>query len=220
MKIAPIDIRQQRFSVKFRGFDPQEVDTFLEMVAEELEELTRENGRLKEDRQKLEHRIEELSANESNVKKTLLAAQTLKEHIMANAKKEAELIIRDARSKSSEIIVSNQSEAASVRDELTGLRSRKRQLILNMRLMLDTHLRMLEAEEKGSAPIQEEIDGVAAGFGASEPSTHHPEPKPAAAEHPVKADGSSRSKPGPSKGPPKVEPRLSVFIPSEQRTDK
>ena len=220
MKIAPIDIRQQRFSVKFRGFAPQEVDAFLEMVAEELEELARENGRLKEDRQKLEHRIEELSANESNVKKTLLAAQTLKEDITANAKKEAELIIRDARSKSSEIISSTQSEASSVRDELTDLRRRKRQLILNIRLMLETHLQMLEVEEKESASIHEELEGAAAGFGASEPSTHHPEPEPMDAEPPVKAHGSSRSKPGPLQGPPKAKPRLSVFIPSEQQTDK
>ena len=104
MKIAPIDIRQQRFSVKFRGFDPREVDTFLEMVADELEDMVRENDRLKEQQKKLEMQIEELGANEGGVRKTLLAAQTLREDISANAKKEAELIIRDARSTANEII--------------------------------------------------------------------------------------------------------------------
>ncbi|MDP6619863.1 MAG: DivIVA domain-containing protein [Nitrospinota bacterium] len=90
MKIAPIDIRQQRFSVKFRGFDPREVDTFLEMVADELEDMVRENNRLKEHQKKLEMQIQELGANEAGVKKTLLAAQTLREDISNNARKEAE----------------------------------------------------------------------------------------------------------------------------------
>ena len=37
MRVTPADIRQQSFSVRFRGFDPQEVDSFLEDVAVDLE---------------------------------------------------------------------------------------------------------------------------------------------------------------------------------------
>ena len=43
MKITPLDIRQQQFTVRFRGFDAEEVDTFLEMIADEYEELMRRN---------------------------------------------------------------------------------------------------------------------------------------------------------------------------------
>ncbi len=130
MKIAPIDIRQQRFAVKFRGFDPQEVDSFLEMVADELEEISRENGRMKEDLKRLQREIEDLRVTESEVKKTLLAAQTLKEDISANARKEAELIVRDAQAKANDIIGSTKSAASEVRDELSFLLRRKKQVIL------------------------------------------------------------------------------------------
>ena len=48
MRITPMDIRQQQFTVKmFRGFDVQEVDTFLEDVAQDYEALMRENTLLK-----------------------------------------------------------------------------------------------------------------------------------------------------------------------------
>jgi cell division initiation protein len=49
MKITPLDIQQQQFRVKFRGFDMVEVDNFLDQVANEFEELLRENNRVKEE---------------------------------------------------------------------------------------------------------------------------------------------------------------------------
>ena len=39
MKISPIEIRQQEFTKKMRGYDPDEVQNFLESLAEELDKL-------------------------------------------------------------------------------------------------------------------------------------------------------------------------------------
>jgi len=215
MKIAPIDIRQQRFSVKFRGFDPQEVDTFLEMVADELEDMVRENDRLKEQQKKLEMQIEELGANEGGVRKTLLAAQTLREDISANAKKEAELIIRDARSTANEIIGSMKEAATGARDDLAALARRKKQLVLNMRSMMETHLRMLEAEERNDVSVNEAPPSIGAGPGASEnPPPGNPrkvEVNEAGCSSPLKAEQAM--------GPSGSEASLSVFLQSEYRAD-
>ena len=201
MKIAPIDIRQQRFAVKFRGFDPQEVDSFLEMVADELEEISRENGRLKEELKRLQREIEDLRVTESEIKKTLLAAQTLKEDISANARKEAELIVRDAQAKATDIIGSTKSAASEVRDELSFLLRRKKQVILNMRSMFETHLRMLEAEEKGDVSAESEADKEESGAAETPADISKPKspPKPRRTEAAAKSD-----------------PSLSVFIPSER----
>ena len=43
MKTSPQDVRQQQFKLKFRGFDIEEVDNYLELIAVELEELNKEN---------------------------------------------------------------------------------------------------------------------------------------------------------------------------------
>jgi len=215
MKIAPIDIRQQRFSVKFRGFDPQEVDTFLEMVADELEDMVRENDRLKERQKKLEMQVEELGANEAGVRKTLLAAQTLREDISVNAKKEAELIIRDARSKANEIIGSMKEAASGAREDLAALARRKKQLMLNMRSMMETHLRMLEAEERNDVSVNEAPPSIGAGPGASE---NPPPGKPRKVEG-REAGSSSPLKAEQALGPSGPEASLSMFLQSEHRAD-
>ncbi len=189
------------------------MDTFLEMVADELEDMVRENNRLKEHQKKLEMQIQELGANEAGVKKTLLAAQTLREDISNNARKEAELIIRDARSEANEIIGSMKEASTETRDDLVALARRKKQLILNMRSMMETHLRMLEAEERSDALVDE--DSRPAGAGASEnPSPGRPrkvEGHESGSSSPLKAEQAM--------GPSGPEAPLSVFIQSEHRAD-
>ncbi len=39
MKITPLDIRKQEFKAGFKGYDKNEVNVFLEMIAKEMEEL-------------------------------------------------------------------------------------------------------------------------------------------------------------------------------------
>ena len=53
MKISPMEIRQQEFTKKMRGYDPDEVQNFLESLAEEFEKLNSENESLKENLQSL-----------------------------------------------------------------------------------------------------------------------------------------------------------------------
>lgn len=48
MRLTPLDIQQKQFPMHLRGFDVDEVFSFLELVREELEELLRENASLKE----------------------------------------------------------------------------------------------------------------------------------------------------------------------------
>jgi len=49
MTITPLDIQQQQFKTRFRGFDIREVDTFLEQMADAFEALQSENKKLREE---------------------------------------------------------------------------------------------------------------------------------------------------------------------------
>ena len=61
MKITPLDIQQQQFKGKmFGGLDPEDVDTFLQLVAGELEELIRENTELKDQARRVAANMEEM----------------------------------------------------------------------------------------------------------------------------------------------------------------
>ena len=61
MKVTPLDINNQKFRTRFRGFDVREVDDFLQAVAGELELRLRENSRLKERVTELESQVERLN---------------------------------------------------------------------------------------------------------------------------------------------------------------
>ena len=67
MKISPIEIRQQEFTKKMRGYDPDEVQNFLESLAEELDKINAENESLKSEVDSLTEQIGEYKKIEKNL---------------------------------------------------------------------------------------------------------------------------------------------------------
>ena len=97
MKIFPIDVRQQQFKLKFRGFDIEEVDNYLELIANELEGLNRENDNLKNELIKREQEIAEHKKDENNFRKTIASIQDIKNDFFEKANQESQLILNRQR---------------------------------------------------------------------------------------------------------------------------
>jgi len=72
MRITPLDIQQKQFATRFRGFDMEEVDSFLELIREELEELLRENANLREEARRFEKQLKEYKNIEMTLRDTLV----------------------------------------------------------------------------------------------------------------------------------------------------
>ena len=53
MKLTPLDIQQQQFKVRFRGFDVREVDRFLEQVADAFTSVQEAGKRQEEEIRRL-----------------------------------------------------------------------------------------------------------------------------------------------------------------------
>ena len=97
MRLSAMDIRQQQFAVKLlRGFDPQEVDTFLDDVAEDFEGLLRENVVLREQLGSHEERSRGISETERTLTDTLVTTQRLADEMKESAKRDAQLVLREA----------------------------------------------------------------------------------------------------------------------------
>ena len=96
--ITPLDVRNKRgdFKKLLRGYDPQEVDTFLELVAERLEVIVRENLRYQERSDTLERQVTSQSGREAAVQEALVTAQELRVDIRDQAKREADHVLREA----------------------------------------------------------------------------------------------------------------------------
>ena len=100
MKVTPLDLRQTHLSTSLRGFDRDEVRTLLTDAADDYEAALREVDRLRQDLQKVENQLGEHRDREINLRNTLLTAQKVADQIRENAGKEAEVLLRDAETRS------------------------------------------------------------------------------------------------------------------------
>jgi cell division initiation protein len=155
VRITPMDIRQQQFTVKmFRGFDTQEVDTFLEDLASDYEALLKENQLLKEQLAAMEDRQRGVLDRERSLNETLVTTQRLAEEMKLAAKRESDLIVREAELRGDKAVEAARSEEAKLRVEIQALRRLRRQAAEEVASTLDRYQRLLhaEAEDDPSEP--------------------------------------------------------------------
>jgi cell division initiation protein len=153
MRITPLDIQQKQFPVKMRGYDMEEVASFLEILREEMEELLRENADLKECCARGNAQIEEYRSLEKLLQDSLLTTQQMVEDYKANAKKQADLIIQEAELKAEEILGDAQQKAIKIHEDITDLKGIRRHFKEEVRRLIESHLRMIEfdMEREGEA---------------------------------------------------------------------
>jgi cell division initiation protein len=155
MNITPLDIQQKRFHAGFRGYESREVDAFLELVREEMEALMREVAEQREFRQVYDQRMAELQEREETVKNTMIMTQKLADDTRENARKEAELIIKDAEFRSREIINKAQQEKVKLEAEIQELKRRKHHFLEDVKKVIQMHLEMVNFEGGHDAPAGE-----------------------------------------------------------------
>ena len=155
MLITPMDIRQQQFTLKlFRGFDVQEVDTFLEDVANDYEQLLKENALLKEQLMDLEERARGTAEREKVLQETLVTTQRMTEEWKENARREAQLLVREAELQGEKLLEEARAEEARIRNQILALKRTRRQIVEGVRATVEMYQRMVaeELKDEGSEP--------------------------------------------------------------------
>jgi cell division initiation protein len=148
MRITPLDIQQKQFPMKFRGFDIEEVYSFLEIIREEMEDLLRENASVKENVQRLENQIKEYRDMETTLRETLLTAQQLVEDYKTNARKEAELVVREAELKADSVLKEAQEKVIKIHEDIVDLKGIRRHFKEEIKRMVESHMKMLEFDKE------------------------------------------------------------------------
>ena len=147
MKVTPLDILQQQFKGKmFGGLDPEDVDSFLQLVSQEMESLLRENSDLKEQTRKAAADLEELNQREGKLRETMLAAQRITEEMKGNAQKEATLLISEAEIKAERILIDAEQKLVQLNNQIAEMRRQKLQFETAFKALLDTHYKMLSID--------------------------------------------------------------------------
>jgi cell division initiation protein len=146
MKLTPLDIHHKEFRNSLRGYNPEQVDDFLDEVAEEFERLFKESIDLNEKLDAASARVKEYGALEHTLQNTLVAAQTSAEEIKARAASEAERLMREAEAKAAEIVAAALEEKQHSQAQCARLVNAEKEFRTSFRGILDGYLAGLSGE--------------------------------------------------------------------------
>ncbi len=155
MKLSAIDIKKQEFKKSMRGYDVGEVEAYLDTVGNAVENLFRDIEHLREQVTKLEEEKADLTSeiqvyreNEKTFQKAIVKSQDMAEDVVENAKKRAELIIKEAEILSSKTKVQAQEDFFSLKQELEELKQRNENIIDDIKNYLLEKLNSIEDYQK------------------------------------------------------------------------
>jgi cell division initiation protein len=147
-RLTPLEIQKHRFSRKWKGLDPVEVGSFLDIAAEDLEALARENAALQSRIRELEEENAEHRQRERILKETLVSAQRASEDIRGAAQSKAELIVKEAEDSSERLTHNALQRAAEIEKAIHELKLHRANVRLELQKMLELYKQVIEMDRQ------------------------------------------------------------------------
>jgi cell division initiation protein len=162
MPIRPIDIRRKEFKSGFRGYDANQVDDFLDAVADEFERNYTENQRMREEVSSLRDRLQQFEDLEGSIRAALVhaeqasndlrrAATSEAESMRQSAQREADFTIREAQTRSHQMLADSSQRIERVQDSYEALQEAKKSFTNDFRHLLKTYTELMDNMEVSSA---------------------------------------------------------------------
>ncbi|MEK6775376.1 MAG: DivIVA domain-containing protein [bacterium] len=148
MNVTSLDVRKKQFSTTFRGFDVHEVQTFLDIISLELEQLTAKNQTLRESVEKKESEVREIKDRESSMRKTLEGLQQILNDEKSRSDQKAKQIIREAELTASEMIAQARDELSSMQSEIQHLKRLRREFMAKLGSLVDSYRKIIEQDQQ------------------------------------------------------------------------
>lgn len=156
MKLTPLLIKKQEFSKSMRGFNPEEVQAFLDKLSSEVDNLIRENEELKAEVEELREKVVDFQKIEKNLQDTLIKAQESSSKTLESTKKQTSLMIKEAEIKASQLIENARENANEIRNAVMTLRDEKDLIIAKLKAIVSSQANLLEGKvkEAGEEPAK------------------------------------------------------------------
>ncbi|NQT25267.1 DivIVA domain-containing protein [candidate division KSB1 bacterium] len=165
MKLTPLEIKKQHFKTRVKGFDPTEVETFLEMVADEYESVLNEKNRLADEMIKNKTQLKDYQQVEKTLQDTLMNAQETVSQSRENSKREAQIIVREAELKSERVIDEAREKLDKMKNDYTILKAQKESFAKRLKHLLEAQIELINVLEiddvgfiKGSRNMSNSLD--------------------------------------------------------------
>ncbi len=144
MPLTPLEIHNKEFSTGFRGYNVDEVNEFLDQIIKDMEILIKEKKELEDRVAMLNERIEQYKNMEDALSKSILVAQETAEDVKSNARKEAQLILKEAEKNADRIVNEALAKSRKVAIEIEELKKRASVYRMRFRTLLEAQLEMLD----------------------------------------------------------------------------
>ncbi len=158
MRLTPLDIRKQEFRKAMRGLDADEVYAFLSTVADEYEAVLNDNKALRERVLELDDKVQEYRNMEKTLRDTLLTAERVTVEAKDNARREADLIVKEAELEAESGVRHIKNTAVRLRQEILSLRQQRDAYIGRMRMIVESHLQFLKTAENDFTEEDRQIE--------------------------------------------------------------
>ncbi|MDA3861099.1 MAG: DivIVA domain-containing protein [Melioribacteraceae bacterium] len=159
MRFTPFSIKAQEFNKAVRGFDKDEVRAYLETLSNEFEKLQNKNTELISKIDNNSEEITEFKKLEKTLQTTLISAQESSSKAVESARKQNQLIIKEAEIKANQTIEKAKRESQLIRDSVLQLKEEKNLLIAKLKAIVETQASILDIGSKTfeskSLPVEE-----------------------------------------------------------------
>jgi cell division initiation protein len=136
MSLTPVEIRHVGLGRRFLGYDRRGVDALLDEIASSFEDVWRDRADLLDHVERLEAELQRTREMETLLRNTLMSAERAADEMRSQARKEAELLLDEARSAAREMVVSAERERERIRAETRRLRSLETEMRADYRSFL------------------------------------------------------------------------------------
>jgi cell division initiation protein len=144
MSLTPQDIQTQQFHVRLRGFDVEEVDAFLEKVAEEFLVLQEENKQFEKRVEEMTRDLSSYRAQEKSFQNAILAAQNIVDQMKEKSRQESDDLVANATKEAKRLKDEARQEVMALEKEIERLNGLKTEAQQSVRDLLHSYLEKVE----------------------------------------------------------------------------
>ena len=144
LTVTPIDLRQRKFAGAMRGFDRQEVTSFLAEASVDYENALRENDRLRQEVVRLKGLLTQFRELEGSLKSTLLSAQKVADDMHESAEQESKRIVSAAEARAELTMQKSQALVEAAQRDIDNLKLKRREVETSLEATISTLKTSLE----------------------------------------------------------------------------
>lgn len=155
MDLSKIDILNKKFPTSILGYRKQEVEVFLQELADYVGVMAEKEMNMENNIKILEEKLDEYKSRENMLQQTLVTTQKMSDDIKANAQKQAKLMVKDAQSKAEDILRHAHKRLAQIHEDISELKKQRAHFEIKLRSIVESHLKLLDSQDEDNLHLEE-----------------------------------------------------------------